>query len=197
MIESGLVKIIWGRARHNAYNTFLAQIDLCSEDPKALPATRTAKNGFRTEMRKALTLFKWVRANVPLPARISKEHLLRSRLAELKRAEEGVTYVEEEKRVFTREEIGVPADLFVSRGEKVTLYECKVKNSSCLHVYQLRMYWDGCIRDGIHVEEAVLIAQSHPAEVVRMIRFLNRLTGEDGRPYNFRTALWAEEGVEV
>ena len=48
-----------------------------------------------------------------------------------------------------------------------------------------------------HVEEAVLIAQSHPAEVVRMIRFLNRLTGEDGRPYNFRTALWAEEGVEV
>lgn len=196
-IERGLMKTIWGRARHNAYNTFLTQINLRSEDPGALPATRTAKNGFRTEMRKALTLFKWVRANVPLPARISKEHLLRSQLAERKRGEPGVTYVEEEKRVFATEEVNIPADLFVSRGEKVTLYECKVKNTSCLNAYQLRMYWDGCVRDGIQVEEGVLIAQNHPAEVVRLIRFLNRLTGADGRPYKLRTALWAEEGVVV
>lgn len=195
VVEHGLLKEIWGRARHNAYNTFLVQIDLRSVDLDMLPATKTAKNGFRTEMPKIQTVFQWVRANVSLPPKVSKEHQLRNQLAERKRAEEGVTYVEEEKAVFAAEEVNVPTDLFVSRGEKVTLYECKVKNTSCLHAYQLRMYWDGCVRDGIHVEEGILIAQNHPAEVVRLIRALNQLTGPDGRLYKFRTAVWAEEGV--
>lgn len=197
VVESGLLKAIWGRARHNDYNAFLTQIDLHSDNPEALPATKTAKNGFRAEMNKVRTLFKWVRANVPLPPRISKEDLLRKKLAERKRAEEGVTYVEEEKAVFVDEGINVPTDLFVSRGEKVTLYECKVKNTSCLHAYQLRMYWDGCVRDGIQVEEGILIAQNHPREVNQLIRFLNQLTGPDGRPYKLRTAVWAEEGVVI
>lgn len=197
VVEHGLLKEIWGRARHNVYNTFLVQIDLQSEDANSLPATKTAKNGFRIEMSKIQTVFEWVRANVTLPPKVSKEHQLRKKLAEIKAAEEGVTCVEEERAVFSSDCINVPADLFVSRGEKVTLYECKVKNTSCLNTYQLRMYWDGCVRDGIHVEEGILIAQNHPAEVVRLIRRLNQLTGPDGRRYNFRTALWAEEGIAV
>lgn len=45
VVEHGLLKEIWGRARHNAYNTFLVQIDLRSDDLDMLPATKTAKNG--------------------------------------------------------------------------------------------------------------------------------------------------------
>lgn len=197
VVESGLLKTIWGRARHNSQNTFLAQIDLRSNDPGALPATKTAKNGFRVEMRKAIKLFKWIRANVSLPPQISKEELLRKKLAERKRNEEGVTHVEEEKAVFTADGVNVPTDLFVSRGEKVTIFECKANRTTCLNAYQLRMYWDGCVHDGIHVEEGILIAQNHPREVCRLIKVLNQLSGPDGRPYNFRTKVWEEEGVSA
>ena len=91
--------------------------------------------------------------------------------------------------------IQAPVDLFVARGEKVTLYQCEAERSSYRKAHELRMCWDNCVRDGVCVEEGVLIAQNHPAEVVKLIWILNQLTGPNGCPYNFRTATWAEEGV--
>ena len=105
--------------------------------------------------------------------------------------------MEEEKAVFTADGVNVPTDLFVSRGEKVTRYECKANRTTCLNAYQLRMYWDGCVHDGIHVEEGILIAKNHPREVNRLIKILNQLSGPDGRPYNFCTKAWEEEGVSA
>ena len=127
----------------------------------------------------------------------SKEALLRGKLAEVKASEAGVTCVEEDRTVLYANGIKAPADLFVSRGEKVTLYKCEAESSSYRKAHELRMCWDNCVCDGICVEEGILIAQNHPDEVVKLIWILNRLTGPDGRPYNFQTATWIEEGVVV
>ena len=127
----------------------------------------------------------------------SKEALLRGKLAETKAAEEGVTCVEEDRAVLCANGIQAPADLFVAHGEKVTLYKCEAESSSYRKAHELRMCWDNCVRDGIHVEEGVLIAQNHPAEVLKLIWILNQLSDSSGCPYHFRAAAWTEEGVAI
>lgn len=195
VVATGLVKEIWGRARHNSLNTFLAQIDICGNGFDAFPETKTAKNGLRLEKQKTIKLFQWIRATVTLPAKESKEHQLRDKLAQLKNAEDGVTNVVCKKHMYTSKGMKIPVDLFVSRAEKVTLYECKYKNTTALNAQQLRMYWNGAVYDGYQVEEAILIAQHHPCDVQRMIDTLNQEYDPEGRHYNFRLATWAEEGI--
>ena len=51
--------------------------------------------------------------------------------------------------------------------------------------------------DNKPVDEAVLIAKSHPAEVRELREILNGLAAPDGRPYNFRLATWDEEGIVI
>ena len=40
---------------------------------------------------------------------------------------------------------------------------------------QLRMHWDGCAMDGTPLDEGVLIAARHPAEVRALIEQMNHL----------------------
>ena len=47
------------------------------------------------------------------------------------------------------------------------------------------------------MDEAVLIAKRHSAEVKELRDILNTLTAPDGRPYNFRLATWDEEGIVI
>lgn len=196
VLESGLMKVIWGRASHPVYNSFLAQIDLISDNAQALPDTKTAKNGFRAEKEKAKKLFQWIHTNVEIPRdNMNKEKRLFLALAELKHNSSDAIRATPEEYVFHSIGLNVRVDLFVSDGEKVSIYEGKVCNTHCLDAYQLRMYWDGCVMDGIHVDEGLLIAKNHSEEVQQLIRHLNTLTGPDGRQYNFRITTWAEEGV--
>ena len=66
-----------------------------------------------------------------------------------------------------------------------------------LDLYQLRMYVDGCALDNKPVDEAVLIAKSHPAEVRELRDILNGFVAPNDRPYNFRLTTWDEEGIFV
>ena len=127
----------------------------------------------------------------------SKEALLRGKLAKIKAFEDSVTCVKEDLAALYYNGIKVPVDLLVARSEKATLYKCEAESSSYRKAHELRMCWDSCVRDGVHVEEGILIAQSHSAEVVKLIWILNQLSDPSGRPYHFRVVTWAEEGVEI
>ena len=41
----------------------------------------------------------------------------------------------------------------------------------------------------------MLIGGSHSAEALSLIQYVNRMTGPDGRRYNFRTTTWKDEGI--
>ena len=41
----------------------------------------------------------------------------------------------------------------------------------------------------------MLIGGSHSAEALALIQYVNRMTGPDGRRYNFRTTTWKDEGI--
>ena len=94
------------------------------------------------------------------------------------------------------------ADVIAAEGDEakqkgVTIYEAKAGKTKALDLYQLRMYVDGCALDNKPVDEAVLIAKRHSAEVKELRDILNTLTAPDGRPYNFRLATWDEEGIVI
>lgn len=195
VIENGLFRDVWKRAPHNSFNHFLVQVDVRSDNPSALPATKTAKNGLRLEKEETLALFEWIRMNAPLPREEKLEHQLRHKLAEHLRKQEGVTYVEEEKVLFTSNGVNVPVDIYVVRNNKAYLYECKAHRSACQHCYQMCMYWDGGVVDELPVEEIALVAESHTYKVNALTKVLNQLAGPDGRLRKIRLSTWAEEGI--
>ena len=105
--------------------------------------------------------------------------------------------VSREEPVFQKIGLKAKVDLFVGYIDRVTIYEAKAGKTKALDLYQLRMYVDGCALDNKPVDEAVLIAKRHSAEVKELRDTLNTLTAPDGRPYNFRLATWGEEGIVI
>ena len=105
--------------------------------------------------------------------------------------------VSREEPVFQKIGLKAKVDLFVGYIDRVTIYEAKAGKTKALDIYQLRMYVDGCVLDNKPVDEAVLIAKRHSAEVKELRDILNTLTAPDGRPYNFRLATWDEEGIVI
>ena len=196
MVDRGMMKEIWGKMNHNKYNAFLVQVNLETDQASAIPSTKTAKNGFRLEKPMLRRLFQWIRKTVELPAgsKLTREQVLIRKLADRKN-ESGMTRVSPEEGVFRSLDLDVRVDLFTCQGDYVCIYEGKVGKSRSIHVYQLRMYWDGCVQDGIPVNEAVLVAGTHTPEVERMVEYINGLKGPDGKPYRFRLTTWAEEGI--
>lgn len=196
-IEHGLIKRIWGEKTHNRRNGFLVRIDIRGTDRAALPATKSAKNGFREYDARLEQLFTWIRTNIPLPEgnTVSRERQLVHALAEKMEKREDVLRVCEEESTYRSIGLRERMDLYVSYGDKSVLYEAKVYRTRALDLYQLRMYWDGCALDGRPLTEAYLIARTHTKEVVALLKQLNRLCDPTGRRYNFKLTTWAEEGI--
>ena len=105
--------------------------------------------------------------------------------------------VSREEPVFQKIGLKAKVDLFVGYIDRVTIYEAKAGKTKALDLYQLRMYVDGCALDNKPVDEAVLIAKRHSAEVKELRDILNTLTAPDGRPYNFQLATWDEEVILI
>lgn len=198
VIERGMFSRIFGETLHPSQNRFLAQIDLISEVPGALPSTKTSKTGFREEDPRLSRLFAWIRANVEKPGKDyrSREKRLVDTLMAKKAAEPGVLRVAREEVTYQSLGLRTKIDLFLSREDGVSIYEAKANASKAENLYQLRLYWDGCSADGRPADVGILIAYRHPDEVKRLVAELNRQTDPTGLPYNFRLVTWADEGID-
>lgn len=62
-------------------------------------------------------------------------------------------------------------------------------------IYQLRMYQDGCVCDGIRPDKAILIASRFPEAVIKVVEQTNQLLDLDGNRYNIILRVWREEKV--
>ena len=189
---------VWGEAIHNSQNKFLAVVDLISDNSAALPATRTAKNGFREGDERLEKLLEWIRSNVEKPRKSveREEDRLVRLLAEQEAHAPGVLRTSREEFCYNCLDLRVKIDLFVSTEDHVRIYEAKVGTSKSLDLYQLRMYWDGCALDGKPAKEAILIARKHTREVQALVRELNTQCDPAGNCYHFALATWAEKGIE-
>ena len=198
-IEHGMFDRVWGEAIHPSQNRFLVQVDLISDNPAALPATKNTKTSFCEADPRLKNLLSWIASYVPAPAKDVDSMELRyvKELTAKREKDPTALRVSREEPVFQKIGLKAKVDLFVGYIDRVTIYEAKAGKTKALDLYQLRMYVDGCALDNKPVDEAVLIAKRHSAEVKELRDILNTLTAPDGRPYNFRLATWDEEGIVI
>ena len=146
-------------------------------------------------------LFEWIRKTHPTPEKrlagaVSEGELVKE-LAKLKkqhiRSKE--KKIASEFSVFTKVGSPVDADLYVFDGNEVVLYEAKKDRADVQNLYQLLMYWDGAVSDGIKPDEGILIASDFSPGLKPVLDALNSRKDENGNLYNFSCKKWSDEGV--
>ena len=106
--------------------------------------------------------------------------------------------IETEKYVFTstgNKKDHVRIDLYELTNGKITIYEGKKDSTTSKDVYQLRMYWDGLIFDGVTPYNGILVATEHPDSVKNLIQIVNTMQDANGNNYHFEVKTWSELGL--
>jgi len=201
VLAYNLFKEVWNKERHNMYNHVLVIIDIISDKPERIPPTRTSKNGFRQGDPRLEAVYNWVRRHLPNPPKeISQATNEKDLFEELKNQKKyhipDPKTVETEQDVFATLNEKVRIDLYVAVGEKTYVYEGKKDQTTVQDVYQLKMYWDGAVLDGLTPTNGILIASNHPESVKRMVNYLNNMNDIQGNNYSFVTKTWKDEGIK-
>lgn len=201
-----LFKEIWGLEKHNSYNYLLIIINLKATEIEKLPKTRTSKNGLREGDEKLDKLYEWIRSNVP---QLEKDVTLSDHETDLfevlcermnKFNEDPNKVIKLEQYVFTTTgniKDKVRIDLYCKTSYGVTIYEGKKDITTSKDVYQLRMYWDGLVYDGIVPTTGILVASSHPDSVKNLISIVNTMYDANGNNYNLEMKTWEDFGIII
>ncbi len=206
ILAYNLIRPIWGKEPHPSFNQFLAIINLESDDPKKLPKTKTSKNGLREGDPHLVKLFDWIKnkcpiipKNVePLPEDMDERELFQQ-LCDQKRihlASLGTPTVETELYAYDNLQEKVRIDLYVAVGSSLTLYEGKKDKTTVKDLYQLMMYWDGCVYDGKKPTKGILISADHPQSVKDILEVINTMQDANGDNYVFELRTWKDEGIK-
>lgn len=201
LLMSNIFKEIWEIENHPSYNHFLAIVNLVTNNPETLPKTRTSKNGIRDGDEKLEKLYDWIKKTHPNPHKelsdaVSERELV-TELKELKEKQirNQSKHIEREFKVFRNVNSPVPVDLYAFDGQDLVLYEAKKDVANVQNLYQLLMYWDGAVSDGITPTEGILIASDFSAGVNPVLGIMNSRKDNNGNSYNFSTKTWKDEGV--
>jgi len=201
-----LFKEIWGIEKHNSYNYLLVIVNLKTSDRDKLPKTRTSKNGLREGDEKLDRLYEWIRSNMPV---LEKDVTLSDHETDLfeelcKRMNQ---YNPDPNKVINVEQYAfvstgnvkdkVRIDLYCKTSYGVTIYEGKKDVTTSKDVYQLRMYWDGLVYDGIVPTKGILVASNHPESVKSLVSIVNTMCDANGNNYNFEIRTWEQEGIII
>lgn len=201
LIAEKLFKEIWNKEPNPAYNHFRAIIDIKCEERGRVPPTLTHKDGFKQTPRYSALIQKILEIHPNPPSeytpQTATENNLRDRVMDLKRSHmHGNPTIEREVNVFRSLDADVKADMYIrTDDEQVIVYECKKDQTRVLDLYQLVMYWDGCVYDGIQPTEAILLASRHNEAVQSVTDFLNEMVDNNDQHYNIRLRTWNDEGV--
>ena len=86
----------------------------------------------------------------------------------------------------------VRIDMYESIGTENYIYEGKIDATTSKDVYQLRMYWDGLVYDGITPRKGYLLAKEHPDSVLELIGIVNTMKDANGNSYNLEARTWEQ-----
>jgi hypothetical protein len=186
---------------HNHYNHLLVRVDIISNVRTSLPTTTTSKNGIRQGDPKFNELTKWVRTKMVDPPRkienSQDEADLVNELEKYKKIHSPAnSVIKREMSVFKTIKDKIPMDLYVQVGSDIVIYEAKKDKTGVQDVYQLEMYWDGLLLDGVQPSKGVLISSTHPDSVRELIAISNQKLDVNGKKYNFELKTWKEEGIQ-
>lgn len=181
---------------------------MVSSDAEKLPKTKTSKNGLREGDPHLIQLFEWIQAKCPiipknvepLPGDLDERELFaelcKQKQIHLSALGIGTPTVETELYAYDNLQEKIRIDLYVAVGSTITLYEGKKDKTTVKDLYQLMMYWDGCVYDGKKPTKGILIAEEHPKSVKDILDVLNTMQDANGNQYSFELKTWKEEGIQ-
>lgn len=201
LMAYSIFKEIWGIEKHNSYNYLLIKLNLKSDNPILLPTTRTSKNGIRKGDTKLEDIYNWVKGYLPIPQKSTKdidhEVDLFEELRKMKNIHlQDPKTVTTEQKVFIAIKDSIRIDLYEKTDRGVKIYEGKRDFTNIQDLYQLKMYWDGCVIDGIKPDEGILIGSYHPQTVKDLLKYVNQMKDSNNNNYNFVLKEWKDEGID-
>ncbi|MGO5060631.1 hypothetical protein ACTQ3Z_02420 [Lawsonibacter sp. LCP25S3_F5] len=82
----------------------------------------------------------------------------------------------------------------------IIIYELKAGKGAPIHLYQLKMYWDGLLLQGEQPKEAVLMVEDYDEKLQEMANIMNQmptpnLNNSPSLPYNFKIEKHRDKGL--
>ncbi|MDB8576035.1 ATP-binding protein [Turicibacter sanguinis] len=205
VIATRLLDIIWkvegdsskNLVRHNNYNDFVGEL-IIPELPRGILTTVNNKTDFNLADENWEIIFDKLNEFRPLKqSRLEGEKQLRDKWANRLRA----SFTDSRESVLTEKKVwdsGARIDVYrVTAGDKIIIYELKVGTGEPIHLYQLKMYWDGLVIEGQQPDEAVLLVENYDSKLEEMANKMNTFQPiiKEGKPYNFNVMKFSEVGL--
>jgi hypothetical protein len=182
-------------SRHNNYNDFTGEV-VIPEVPRGVLTTVNNKTDFNLDDPDWAKIFsKLNEVRPPKQIKEKSETELRKRWIAMLKATNRDDQVTDEVSVWPT---GTAIDVYRKTSEgKIIIYELKVSSGAPIHLYQLKMYWDGLVIDKKEQPiEAVLIVDEFNAALEQMANMMNQLTPPaNTQPYNFRIERLRDKGL--
>lgn len=185
-------------ARHNRYNDFVGEL-LIPELPRGVLTTVNNKTDFNLDDVEWQKIFDLMNEYKPIQkAKELGEKELKTKWMAMLRATNPHDKIDDEHSVWNT---GVRIDVFRQKAlpdNSIILYELKVGSAAPIHLYQLKMYWDGLIIQGEQPDEAILLVEDYNSNIEEMANKMNGLTppqmpnGTQSKAYNFKLTKYSE-----
>lgn len=194
VIATRQLETIWktgdGKAqlsRHTAFNDFVGEL-LIPELPRGVLSTVNNKTDFNLDDPDWVKIFE--RLNEIRPIRHIRQHsevALRDKWVDMLGATSPDDHVSKERSVWPT---ATKIDVYRETAEgAVLIYEIKVGSGAPIHLYQLKMYWDGLAIQNEQPKEALLLVEEFSTTLEEMANMMNELPPPEGtKPYNFKIA---------
>ncbi|MBI3734414.1 MAG: ATP-binding protein [Chloroflexi bacterium] len=172
--------------RHNNFNDFVGEL-LIPELPRGMLSTINNKTDFNLDDPDWMQIF--TRLNDFRPQRNIREKTeleLRKKWIAMLKATNPEDVIVDDRSIWPT---GTRIDIYRRTPEnKIIIYELKVGTGTPIHLYQLKMYWDGLvITTKEQPKEAILLVEDFNNDLEEMANMMNQCPPPDNtKPYNFK-----------
>src|SRR5262245_12900854 len=182
-------------SRHNGYNDFIGEL-LIPEVPRGVLTTVNTKTDFNLDDPDWASIFSELNRIRPRKGiREQSETELRHKWLKMLKATNPEDSISDEISVWPT---GTAIDIYRKTATgRIVIYELKVGNGAPIHLYQLKMYWDGLVIDKKEQpSEAVLLVSDFNTALEEMANLMNSMTPPEGsKPYNFKIERLSDKGL--
>ncbi len=189
-------------SRHNNYNDFTGELTI-PELPRSVLSTTNNKTDFNWKDSDWNSIFdKLNEIRPPKGIREKSEKELKKKWMEMLKATNPDENITDEYSVWPT---GTRVDVYrETTDNKIIIYEIKVGSGQPIHLYQLKMYWDGLVVSDIQPREAFLFVEDFNSALEEMANQMNKLSPpkivknskpEQSKAYNFKISKHSEKGL--
>ena len=185
-------------ARHPSYNDFVGELTIHNAPPSAFPPVCN-KTGIHPCDRNWCNLLGLL-GQYPPPHdnRLCSEKDLQEALVRNIQATTDEHEILSEVSVW---DSGTRMDIVEKWDSHFVIYELKIGSAAPINLYQLKMYWDGCLTQGVQPTKAVLVVKSYSPTLFAMAEAMNQMPappmpdGTPSLPYRFAIVTHEEKGL--